>query len=223
MAFFKKLVGTVTSILGVDTGYQNPNAGYAADGYDPYYDENGYAQDEYQNVPYDDEQGAYAQEYDEPEPAPEPASSRRRPAYGAQRQQPEDEGNVFGNHRSVPRDNVVPMNNGERKQQQVARVENLLPEVSDQAQMNAECETLINHLLTGEILVISTENIDEKQRSRMVLMLSGAAFAVKAAFIRVNVTTYMVAPEGVKVIEADERPKTQAPFFGQNDFFTGFR
>lgn len=222
MGVFKDLAGVVTRVLGVDAGYANAPGGYEEEYDDDAYGDDGYAPDGYAQEDYDDygDEGEYDPEYEEEYEAPQvntrarkKAPQKRAPAY--------EEENVFGNHRSATRDNVVSMNAQERKPQ-VARVESLAPEVSNEAQMNVECEKLINHLLQGEILIISTVNIDEKQRSRMVLMISGAAFAVHAEFLRVNATTYLVTPQGVKLVKPEQRLRTEAPF-GQGDFFTNFR
>lgn len=189
--------GTEPQQDGYDEGYgdqyEDVNGGYEQDGYDGY---DNYAE----------------QQYEEPQ---EPVRPRRRAA--APQQEQEDEGNVFAGRRGNPRDNVVPMNATERKPQKM-RVENLMPEVSNEALMNEACENIINRVMSGEILVISTVNVDDKQRTRMVLMLSGASFAMGAHFSRVNAMTYIMAPKGVELSQESAKPRTPS-FFEGSDFF----
>ena len=220
MDFFKKVFDTVGSIVGFGTNsYDDQDAGYEDDRYD-----GGYAQDGYDNGgygdAYDDDQGAYEQTYENPR-AQEQTGTRRRAASAGSQYEQEDGENVFGGRRSAPRDNVVQMN-AERRQQKI-RIENLMPEVSNEAEMNHACEILIDRMLQGEIVVISTVNVDDKQRNRMVLMLSGASFAMKATFRRVNAMTYIMVPDGVDVSMDDERPRSTNAFFDRNDFFGGVR
>lgn len=185
----------------------------APEGYDEGYDDQGqYAGEE--------EQGGFEpemddQRYEQPRQS-EPVHNRRRNA-PAQEYEAQEDNNVFAGRRASARDNVVHMNAAERKHQKL-RVENLMPEVSSVLRMNQACEHIINHVMGGEILIISTVNIDEAQRTRMVLMLSGAAFAMGAHFSRVNSVTYMMAPNNVDVSEEAAKPNPPS-FFEGSDFF----
>lgn len=202
-------IGGVMGLVGADARQDDYDDGFDDQG--QYYDDAG--QDGYEPEMYQDG-------YEEPAPEPvhhsESARARRRGAATPEYEQPETN-NVFAGRRSGAQDNVVPMNAAERKPQKM-RVENLMPEVSNEANMNAACERIINRVMGGEILIISTVNVDDKQRTRMVLMLSGASFAMNAHFTRINATTYAMVPKNVELSEEAPKPRTTS-FFEGSDFF----
>lgn len=227
MDFFKKVFNTVGSVIGFGPAAYDDQDGAYEEYDERSYDNGAYADGDYEDGGYDngtyrggyaDGQGDY--EYEEPR-AQDPSRARRRSSAGAQQYEQEENANVFAGRRSAPRDNVVQMN-AERRTQKI-RVENLMPEVSNEAQMNKACEMMIDRMLQGEIVIISTVNVDDKQRSRMVLMLSGASFAVKARFSHINAMTYIMVPDGIELSMESERPRNTNAFFSSSDFFGGVR
>lgn len=216
MDFLKRVFNTVGTVIGFGPATYDGQGVYEDERYDNgAYDDGAYDEGGYDNGGYD---GGYGDAQDYTYDAPQDTARSRRRTSAASQYEQEESANVFAGRRSAPRDNVVPMN-AERRTQKI-RIENLMPEVSNEAEMNNACEQMIDRMLQGEIVIISTVNVDDKQRSRMVLMLSGAAFAVKAHFSHINAMTYIMVPDGVEVSQDDARPRRPNAFFDHNDFFS---
>ena len=70
-----------------------------------------------------------------------------------------------------------------------------------------ECRDIIHYLINGESIMLNLDFVDPKDCSRIVDLLSGAAFALSGRMIKIAHLSYLLAPASVIVIE----PSAAAP------------
>ena len=65
-----------------------------------------------------------------------------------------------------------------------------------------DCRYIIQYLLAGDSVLLNLENVDNKVCSRVVDLLSGAAFALQGRLVKVAHLSYLLAPHNVNVGDA---------------------
>lgn len=68
----------------------------------------------------------------------------------------------------------------------------------------ADCREVIKHLIAGNTVVLTLEEVNSDMSQRVLDTLSGAVFALKASIRRASDSTYLLAPSTVDVNEAYE-------------------
>ena len=66
-----------------------------------------------------------------------------------------------------------------------------------------DCRHIIRFLLEGESVLLNLENIEPKDCTRVVDLLSGAAFALQGRLVKIAHLSYLLTPQNVEVIEAN--------------------
>ena len=64
-----------------------------------------------------------------------------------------------------------------------------------------DCRNIIKFLLEGESVMLNLENIEPKDCTRVVDLLSGAAFALQGRLVKIAHLSYLLAPQNVEVID----------------------
>lgn len=75
-----------------------------------------------------------------------------------------------------------------------------------------ECREIIEYIVNGESVLLNLEDVDPKYSGRVVDLLSGAAFALRGRMVRIAHLCYLLAPEGVQIIEADTYAASRARY-----------
>ena len=126
-------------------------------------------------------------------PAPEQAGRARQP-----QQQPQPQ------PRQARYDNVIPLPERE------ARGAEPSPAQPAQASTIIFCvrrkddsSLIIDYLLHGVNVILNFEEVDDVQCQRVLDMVSGAAYALRASVERISHRNYLVAPTGVKIVRGE--------------------
>jgi len=62
---------------------------------------------------------------------------------------------------------------------------------------------IINYLLRGVNVILNFEEVDDVQCQRVLDMVSGAAYALRASLERISHRNYLVAPTGVEIVRSE--------------------
>ena len=75
-----------------------------------------------------------------------------------------------------------------------------------------DCRHIIRYLLEGESVLLNLENIEPKDCTRVVDLLSGAAFALQGRLVKIAHLSYLLTPQNVEVIEANPSAAERARY-----------
>ena len=64
-----------------------------------------------------------------------------------------------------------------------------------------DCRNIIKFLLEGDSVMLNLENIEPKDCTRVVDLLSGAAFALQGRLVKIAHLSYLLAPQNVEVVD----------------------
>ena len=68
---------------------------------------------------------------------------------------------------------------------------------------------IINYLLQGVNVILNFEEVDDVQCQRVLDMVSGAAYALRASVERISHRNYLVAPTGVEIVRGEMQRETR--------------
>jgi FtsZ-interacting cell division protein YlmF len=85
------------------------------------------------------------------------------------------------------------------------------------AQSRGDCEEIINLLLQGRMVALNLEQIDDAECQRVIDLVSGATFSLRATVNPLSYHNYLLAPAGVTVQRNSPSPRTDADVWGADD------
>lgn len=74
----------------------------------------------------------------------------------------------------------------------------------------SECQRVIDDLLSGKSVLLNLEEMDAPTSQRIIDMLSGAAYAMRAVIKKTAQSSYILAPYSVDVVNMDEQPRNNS-------------
>lgn len=81
------------------------------------------------------------------------------------------------------------------------------------ARRKEDSEQIITYLVDGVTIVLNLEELDDVQFRRVLDMVSGAAFALGASIVRTSHRGYLVAPEGMVILEGEaQQPRGERDY-----------